>query len=140
MIEIKWTGIDEFGKLLDGLEDEVLSVLEGVVDRSGEHCLAQAQKLAPKLTGDLEGSGTPERAAIVGGGVDKQIGFGGLPYVVRRHEEVYNPGTKTRGKPSVDGMTPGRKFLENPVRHYANQYFGEWAKAVRDFLSRRQAG
>ncbi len=130
MIEITWEGIKEFGDLLDRAESEGIQVLMKAVDGSGEHCLSQAQKLAPKLTGDLEGSGNADPVKHIGHEIVKQIGFH-TKYARRRHEEVYNLGTISRGKPGVDGMMVGRKYLEQPLTRYAPKYFKDWADALR---------
>lgn len=135
MIEMRFEGIDAVRQAFDRAESLALDELERAVDESTEHLLSTSMRLAPKLTGDLEGSGTKDptvrrRDEIVG-----TMGFRGLPYARRRHEEVYTPGLITRGKPQVDGMTPGRKYIEQPLMKYVRRYIEEWADAVRRVLS-----
>ncbi len=130
MIEITWTGFKEFEHLLDKAGEEGIQVLVKAVDESGEHCLSQAQKLAPKLTSDLEGSGNADPVKNTGSEISKKIGFN-TKYAARRHEEVYNLGPISKGKPPVDGMTVGRKYLEQPLVKYAQKYFKDWANTLR---------
>lgn len=136
MFEIEWTGISELQQAFESGLDEVLDELEKAVDLSGEHLLSVSMRLAPKLTGDLEGSGTKDPVQRSADEISVEIGFRGLPYARRRHEEVYNPGIITRGKPSVDGMTPGRKYIEQPLNKYASEYRRDWAEAVKAALGR----
>ncbi len=132
MFEIKFEGIDEVSDALTRWEGEAIEALTRAIDASGEHLLATSQKLTPKLTGDLEGSGdkTPVKQDR-GVEISVEVGYRHLPYARRRHEEVYNLGTITRGKPNVDGMTVGRKYLEQPVIRYFQRYISEWAAAVK---------
>lgn len=132
MIEVKFEGIEELSTALSRWEEDVIQVIEGEVAKSGEHLIGTAQRLAPKLVGDLEGSGTvdPVVRDIVKREIRIEVGFRGLPYAIRMHESVYNLGPISRGKPSVDGMMVGRKYLEQPLLKYSQRYFREWAEAI----------
>lgn len=135
MFNIEFRGFHEVRRAFDSAERAALDELASAVDQSGEHLIATAQQLAPKLTGDLEGSGTKQPLRITASEIVSQVGFRGLPYTRRRHEEVYSPGPITAGKPQVDGMTPGRKYMEQPAVKYQDRYPREWAAAVRSVLS-----
>ena len=132
MIHIEWEGFEDVKRALDRWgEDAVREAARGV-DESGEDLLQKAQALAPKLTGDLEGSGTKDRVKIdpLSKEISVQVGFN-KEYAARRHEEDYTPGQITRGKPAVDGMAPGRKYLERPLKYYTPKYMQAIAEAVR---------
>jgi hypothetical protein len=133
MITIELEGVEEVIAALEQWEKEVIEILAKAIDESGEHLLTTAKGLAPKLTGDLEGSGTKDPVVIddVNREVSVEVGFHKV-YAARRHEEIYKPGPITRGKPTVDGMRPGRKYLEKPLLKYRKKYPQEWAKAIRD--------
>ena len=135
MFEVKFDGFREVEQAFNRAERAALDALARSVDESGEHLIGTAQRLSPKLTGDLEGSGAKDPVRVMPDEVSVQVGFRGLPYARRRHEEVYSPGPITRGKPAVDGMTPGRKYLEQPLVKYSGRYPQEWADAVRAVLS-----
>ena len=135
MIEMQFEGIEAVRQAFDRAEAAALNELERAIDESTEHLLATSIRLAPKLTGDLEGSGTKAPTVRRQDEIIGTMGFRGLPYARRRHEEVYSPGPITRGKPAVDGMTPGRKYVEQPLVKYSGRYIGEWAAAVRSVLS-----
>jgi len=133
--DIRFDGIDEMNNTFDKLTNEVIQELLASVDDSGEHLLTQSQKLAPKLKGDLEASGDKRPARLDGDEIVCSIHFSGLPYIERRHEEDYTPGLITAGKPWVDGMKPGRKFMENPLIYYKNKYVNDWRETLRRVLS-----
>jgi len=135
MFQIKFEGIREVQRAFDRAEQGALEALGRAVDESGEHLTGTSQQLAPKLTGDLEGSATKQPLQTTPFEILSEVGFRGLPYARRRHEEVYSPGPITAGKPTVDGMTPGRKYLEQPLVKYSGRYPQEWADAVRSVLS-----
>ncbi len=131
MIEIQLQGIPELDAALDRWERDVIEVIAKEVDASGEHLLHVSQQLAPLLTGELMGSGTKDivRVDEILRQISTTIGFH-RPYARRMHESVYNPGVRTRGKPPVDGMVPGRKYIEQPLRRYAQEYLKRWAGAI----------
>lgn len=132
MLNIEWTGFEDVKRALDRWGDEAVQAAARGVDESGEDLLQKSQALAPKLTGDLEGSGTKDSVKINNATkeISVEIGFNKV-YAARRHEEDYNPGPITRGKPPVDGMTPGRKYIERPLQYYTPKYMQNIAEAVR---------
>lgn len=132
MITIKLEGVKEVINALEQWEKDVIDVLAKAIDDSAEDLLTKAKGLAPKLTGDLEGSGTKDPIVVDSGKreISVEIGFHKV-YAARRHEEVYKPGPITRGKPVVDGMRPGRKYLEKPLRKYRKKYPEMWAEEIR---------
>lgn len=137
---VKLEGFEEFARNMDRLsKDMVEKLVEGVTDIT-EDLASKSQKLSPKLEGPLE-----ESAAVniekTNRDITGTVSYN-TPYVLRRHEEPYKPGTRkeydssgrpvgyiidgrgpiTRSKPSVDGMEPGRKFLERPFKKYVKKY------------------
>jgi len=135
VIEIQWEGIEQWCDMLDQLDQDFLPEISKEVDNAGEHLLAQSKKLCPVLTGDLMRSGTKTPVRVVGSGASVDVGFHKI-YGARRHEEVYNPGPITQSKPTVDGMVPGRKYLENPLLFYTPQYYEAFAKIIRAAIER----
>ena len=133
LFSMEVTGADEVIRALDQWERESIDVLLKAVDASGEDLLTKAQGLAPKLTGDLEGSGTKTSTVVnpATHEISTEIGFHKV-YAARRHEEVYNPGPITRGKRPVDGFMPGRKYLERLLWWNMNKYFQSWAQKLRE--------
>ena len=132
LISIEWTGFEDVKRALDKWgEDAIQAATKGTNDCL-EDLLQKSQALAPKLSGDLEGSGTVERANAnpITREISGSVGYNKV-YAVRRHEEAYNPGPITRGKPGVDGMTPGRKYLEQPLVRYTSKYMEVIAAAIR---------
>lgn len=127
------TGTDEVIRALDQWERESIDVLTKAVDASLEDLLTKAQGLAPKLTGDLEGSGTKTaiKANAATHEISGEVGFHKV-YAARRHEETYKPGLITRGKPPIDGFLPGPKYLERPLWRNMNRYFESWAQKLRE--------
>ena len=132
-ISIEWEGFEDVKRALDRWEEEAVQAAARGVDESGEDLLQKAQALAPKLKGDLEGSGTKDQVRVnaLSKEISVEIGFN-KTYAARRHEEDYNPGPITRGKPAVDGMMPGRKYIERPLQYYTPRYMQNIADAVRE--------
>lgn len=132
MFSIELENLDAVMNALDQWADDVIKELIKAQDENGEHLLAAAMALAPKLTGDLEGSGTKTdaKADAAGKMISVEIGFNKV-YAARRHEEPSKPGPITRGKPAVDGMAPGPKYIERPLKFYINQYMQNLADAVK---------
>ncbi len=131
MIEVRFEGIKELSTALDRWEGDVIQRLTQEVDKSGEHLLSVSKQLCPVLTGDLMRSGTkdPVKVDAMNREISSSIGFH-KRYAARRHEEVYSPGPITRGKPVVDGMVPGRKYIEQPLMRYPQRYMRQWADAI----------
>ena len=150
--DVKLEGFEEFARNMDRLSDEMIEKLvEGVTDIT-EDLASKSQKLSPKLEGILE-----ESAAVKIEKSSKNI-TGTVsynsPYALRRHEEPYKTGTRkeydksgrpvgyiidgrgpiTRGKPSVDGMQPGRKYLERPFKKNIKKYENYLADKVGEVI------
>ena len=140
MLEISLDNLEEVKKALDSWGDLALEAVKKGLRDDGEHLLAASQKLAFQLTGDLMGSGTLEMKGS-GDTLMAEVGFH-TEYAARRHEEpgYYDrtnaPGRITRGKPSVDGMVPGRKYLERPLLHYQEDYLENIAEEIRKLENR----
>lgn len=131
MIDVRFEGIEAVARTLETWETNAIEALKNEMDMSLEHLLESAKGLSPKLKGDLEGSGAKtDLKEIPGKEISGQVGFHKV-YAARRHEEIYTPGQITQGKPPVDGMIPGRKYLEQPLVKYAPRYIKEWADAIR---------
>ena len=130
-ISVDWTGFEEVKAALDRWGRENIEAIERQLDDCGEDLLSKSQALAPKLTGDLEASGTKDPVQAIPSGMGVQVGFN-MGYAARQHEGPGKPGPITRGKPSVDGMQPGRKYLERPLKRYQDQYKQDIADAMRE--------
>lgn len=126
----KLTGIEEVKRNLEAWERSALASLISAVDSCGEDLLQKSKALAPKLTGDLEDSGAKNGVTVTATEASTSVGFHKI-YAARRHEEAARPGLITRGKPDVDGMRPGRKYLARPLQRYAQRYLGVIANALR---------
>ena len=147
MFSIEWEGFDDVKKALDKWEADAIAAVAREVLNSGEHLLQQAQALAPKETGDLEGSGT-----LSGGGEASallNIPAGAAPkidpaareisvevsfhkeYAARQHEGAHSPGPITRGKPGTEVGPAGRKYLERPLVYFMPRYLRNIADAIR---------
>jgi hypothetical protein len=96
-----------------------------------------AQELSPFLHGDLEASAqtqlvrsTPDRPVAI-------VSFGGTAakYALRRHEEACNDGPGTLNKPAVEGIRPGRKYLENALKLRTKQIMEHIARKVGEALA-----
>ncbi len=132
-ISVKWEGFGEVKKALERWEKHVVAAIAKAVDENGEDLLQKSQALAPLLTGDLAGSGTKGKVVVDGTRheISVTVGFH-KAYAARQHEAPVNPGPLTASKPLVDGMQPGRKYLERPLRKYIQRYRQNIADAVRD--------
>lgn len=121
-------GIESILNRLDELEKEIDQRLEETLTRLALKVIADAKKLAPIDSGDLE-------AALIIGEVKRTIAgmyidLGTSPevddYAVVQHEGfrktkagklvVMTPGEKTRSKPAHGGYMPGKKYLENALK------------------------
>ena len=132
MIQIEWEGFDEVKRAFDDWAEDVIKELTVAMDENGDDLLQKSQALAPKLTGDLEGSGTKGDVLVspISKEISVAVGFH-KTYAARRHEENSNPGSITSGKPGVDGMKAGTKYLERPLQRYTPKYMQNLADAVR---------
>jgi hypothetical protein len=66
-------------------------------------------------------SGNVDSAKKEGSEIVASVGFN-KEYALRMHEDFYNLGATSAGKPSVDGMSVGRKYLEQPTIKYGEKY------------------
>ncbi|GEM_PF-2003233 len=152
---IEWDGIGELLKNFDKLSDDVVKAIEKGVNEDAEDLLKVAQQLAPKLEGTLEGSGHLGKLEKKGKAIQQQVTFN-TPYALRRHEEPYGKkehmeydpsgrpvgkviegrGPITRSKSSIDGMEPGRKYLERPLKRYYKKYQQHIADKVKEVLDK----
>ena len=132
MIEMKIEGVDEVIAAIEKWEGVTIQALTKAVDETKEDLLSKSQKLAPHDKGDLEGSGTPGDtiADMNKREISATVGFHRV-YAARMHESYYTPGPITASQPSVDGMRPGRKYLERPLVYYFPAYVKSWADAIR---------
>ncbi len=128
-MRIRVEGVEEVKRALDAWGNAALLAAARSVADCGEDLQGKAQALSPQLRGDLAGTANTKHG-IDGTKVYAEVSFN-IIYAARRHEEQYSPGPITAGKPSVDGMMPGRKYLENPTRHYRNKYLQDIADAIR---------
>ncbi len=130
--DFKLLGVEELKRALDKWEDEVIDELVRRQDENGEDLLQKSQALVPKLSGDLEGSGTKDDVKVnpYTREISVEVGYN-MHYAARQHEESRKPGPITRGKPGVDGMRAGNKYLERPLKFYANKYLQNLIDGIR---------
>jgi len=151
-IKFELEGLEEALAALDAGNEKVLAAAEAGMEEVTADLLRSAVGLAPLDTGDLAGSGAKEVDRI-GSRVEGEVSFN-TPYALRRHEEAPRPGVHpkyekghkregyyvdgrgllTRGKPNVDGMEPGRKYLERPLKKNSKRYFDHIANKVKEAL------
>lgn len=118
---MKTIKLEDFGAELQRLAKEAITGVETGVNEIAEDLLSSSQKLAPLDEGGLMESGTVEPARNSGGNIVAKVGYN-KEYALRRHEEFYNLGERSRAKSGVDGMQIGRKFLEQPLTVYSDKY------------------
>ncbi|MBQ4899356.1 HK97 gp10 family phage protein [Paenibacillus sp. Marseille-P2973] len=135
-------GIEAMIDRLDRLEDDLDRRLEETLTRLALKVIADAKKLAPIDSGDLE-------AALVIGEVKRSIAgmyidLGTSPevdgYAVVQHEGFrktkdgklveMTPGPKTMSKPSHGGFMPGKKYLENALKMNEELILEELSKVL----------
>lgn len=104
---------------IDAFEDQNL--------KNAEELLSDAIDLAPQLLGDLVESGVVERVRGNKFLFTDVVGFN-TPYAVRRHEDFYQPGPTTAGKPGA-----GRKYLSRPF----NKKKKVFEKRIKNAIERR---
>lgn len=135
-------GIEAMIDRLDRLEDDLDRRLEETLTRLALKVIADAKKLAPIDSGDLE-------AALVIGEVKQSIAgmyidLGTSPevddYAVVQHEGFrktkngklveMTPGPKTLSKPAHGGYMPGKKYLENALKMNEELILEELSKVL----------
>jgi len=131
-IKFDLTGVEEVLAALDSGNEKALAAAEAGMQEVTADLLRVSTALAPQLTGDLMATGTREveRHGTV---VEGTVSFS-TPYALRRHEENYKPGPITANKPMIDGMKPGRKYLEQPLKKYSRKYVEHIAEKVKEAL------
>lgn len=132
-VSIEWND-NELLKALDNAAKEVLQAVDEALIENAEDLVTKSKGLAPLDTGDLIRSIT--RSNIKNdfyGGKYIKVGAN-TPYALRMHEDFYNPGEKTKSRPEVDGMKAGRKYIERPLKKYADEYMKNIADNIRGRL------
>jgi hypothetical protein len=139
--EIKWDGLDELLKQLDGFEDDLKRIAKQEYTEYGQLVEEGAQALAPHDLGDLEDSINTTKARLSGNSLQVSVGSN-KKYALRRHEEpnrkgvhtkydngapfkgyyVDGRGVRTRSKPNWRGKAPGRKYLTNAISATQSDY------------------
>ncbi|WP_286231314.1 HK97 gp10 family phage protein [Neobacillus mesonae] len=122
---------EEFMQELQRINNEVIHNAEIGVNEVAEDLLSVSQKLAPLKDGGLMESGNVDPAKKQGNEIVAKVGYNKV-YALRRHEEFYNLGATSARKPSVDGMSVGRKYLEQPTNKYGEKY--------NEFIAKRIGG
>ncbi|WP_059043944.1 HK97 gp10 family phage protein [Paenibacillus rubinfantis] len=135
-------GIEAMVNRLDRLEKDLDRRLDETLTRLALKVIADAKRLAPIDTGDLE-------AALVVGEVKRSIAgmyidLGASPevddYAVVQHEGFrktkngrlveLTPGEKTISKGAYNGYMPGKKFLENALKMNEQHILEELSKVL----------
>ncbi|PAB61321.1 hypothetical protein [Anaeromicrobium sediminis] len=121
---------NHFGELKEDLMEEFKDQVQEV--ETG------AKALAPKDEGNLEDAINKTEIEDDGNVLVADIKVGGvaIKYAARMHEDTYEPGDITIGKPSYKGFTPGRKYLENSIKANENDFIENIAEVVRRKMSR----
>lgn len=142
VFRIDLTGIEAMTAKLDQIVNDIDERLDETLTRLALKVIADAKKLAPIDSGDLE-------AALIVGEIKKLIGstsidLGASPevnhYVVAQHEGFmktaggklveFTPGEKTLSKPALGGYMPGKKFLENALKMNEKLIIEELSKVL----------
>lgn len=113
--------LGDFGAELQRMAAEAVTNVEKGVNEVAEDLAATSQKLAPLDEGGLMENATVEPAINTSGTFTAKVGYN-KKYSLRMHEDYYNLGATSASKPSVDGMTVGRKFLAQPITQYRDKY------------------
>lgn len=121
-------GIEAMVNRLDRFENDLDQRLEETLTRLALKVIADAKRLAPNLSGDLETAlviGEVQRS-VAGIYIDLGASSEVDDYAVIQHEGfrktkdgklvVLNPGEKTLSKGAYNGYMPGKKFLENALK------------------------
>lgn len=115
----------DISKFLAGLDegkDRAIKAGEQAVDQYANRVVGKAQKLAPKLTGALAGSGIAEKAQFNGHDIRATVGFN-TNYAAAVHERL-----------DVHHENGQAKFLETPMRTEAPKLPPFVEKAMRSAL------
>ena len=118
---MKQMNIEDFGAELLKLAEDLQQAAVTGLNENAEDLLSVSQKLAPLDEGGLMESGNVEPAKLGDSEPVAKVGYN-KEYALRRHEDFYNLGEISARKPNVDGMTVGRKYLEQPTTKYGDKY------------------
>jgi hypothetical protein len=124
---------EQFMSEISRMEERVIQDIEVGVNEVLEDLLSVSQKLAPLDEGGLMESGSVNPVINQGGEIKGQVGYS-KEYALRMHEDVYNLGEISRQKPSVDGMSVGRKYLSQPLDKYGQKYVDHIASKIEGDL------
>ncbi len=113
--------LDQLANLFEKASEEIESKMSEGVTEVAEDLLSISVKLAPLDEGGLMENGSVDPAKKEGSDIVARVGYS-KEYALRRHEEMYNLGKTSAQKPSIDGMSVGRKFLEQPSVKYGEKY------------------
>lgn len=127
---MKTMNIEEFGAELQRLAMESLLGIEKGISEVAEDVGATSQKLAPLDEGGLMENATVEPAINLNGSITAKVGYN-KKYALIRHERFYNLGATSASKPSIDGMSVGRKFLAQPLTVYRDKYMKHIADRIQ---------
>lgn len=157
IFSFEWEGLEELIKEMKQMDDRMERILVDEYTKFGLLVEEGAKALAPHDKGDLEDTINSDRAKIINGGVEVEIGVGSV-YGVRRHEERPRPGNhpkyhrgakfpdyyengrgqKTRSKPAWRGEKPGRKYLERAVELTDDDFNEMNERALRRIMEGRR--
>lgn len=113
--------IEQLANMFNEAANEIESKMSEGVNEIAEDLLSVSQKLAPLDEGGLMENGSVDPAKKEGNDIVARVGYS-KEYALRRHEEMYNLGATSAKKPSIDGMSVGRKYLEQPSVKYGEKY------------------
>jgi hypothetical protein len=131
-IKFDLTGVEEVLAALDQAEESIRATVKSAMQDNVAHLQEASVALAPILSSNLRDSVSSEVNDIPQG-VEGTVAFGTV-YALRRHEEEYKPGPITAQSPGYDGMKPGRKYLERPLKRYSRKYMEHIANKVKEAL------
>lgn len=113
--------LEQFAAEMQRLATATATNIEMGINQVAEDVASVSQKLAPLDEGGLMENATVEPAINTGGEITAKVGYN-KKYALVRHEGIYNLGATSAAKPSVEGMTVGRKFLAQPLTIKRDQY------------------
>lgn len=133
IFSFRMDGVEAMVDKIEKLEAEIELRLDRALTKVALKVIADARRLAPIDTGDLE-------AALNVGKVKKLVNslfieVGASPevdhYAMIMHEGSYKPGEKTRSKGMHNGYEPGRKYLENAIKMNERWIIEELSAALK---------
>lgn len=127
----KEMSFDDLANMLNTVPEKLESVLLEGMSENAEDLLSVSQSLAPLEEGGLMESGSVEKPKRVGNEIQATVGYSSI-YAIRRHEDIFNLGALSLQKPAIDGMKPGRKFLERPAKQYGEKYSNRLQDKIKE--------